>query len=338
MHKLFEATKIRDVSLKNRVVMAPMCMYKANEDGKVQPFHIIHYGSRAVGQVGLIMIEATAVLPEGRITENDLGIWNEDHIEGLSQLVSTIHSYGSKAAIQLAHAGRKSTCDTIPVAPSSIAFNEQYRTPHELSVEEIDQVVIAFQKAAKRAIKAGFDILEIHAAHGYLINEFLSPLSNKRTDQYGGSAENRYRLLREIIDAIRAVWEGPLFVRISAEDYHEEGLTTQDYIQFALWMKSQLVDLIDVSSGAVVPAQINAFPFYQVPYASKIRNEAQILTGAVGLITDGIGSEKILQDGDADYIFIGRELLRDPYFVYRAAKQLDTIIEAPTDSYKRAWQ
>ena len=180
-------------------------------------------------------------------------------------------------------------------------------------------------------------MLEIHAAHGYLINEFLSPLTNKRTDQYGGTAENRYRLLREVIDAICAIWEGPLFVRISAEDYHEEGLTTEDYVQYALWMKSQLVDLIDVSTGAVVPAQINAFPYYQVPYSSKIRNEAHILTGAVGLITDGIGSEKILQDGDADYIFIGRELLRDPYFVLRAAKQLGMDIEAPTNSYKRAW-
>lgn len=337
MHKLFETTKIREVSLKNRVVMAPMCMYEAKEDGKVQPFHMVHYGSRAVGQVGLIIIEATAVTPEGRITENDLGIWSDEHIDGLSQVVSTIQSYGSKAAIQLAHAGRKSTCQSTPVAPSALAFNEQYKTPHELSLEEIDQIVIAFQKGAQRAITAGFDVLEIHAAHGYLINEFLSPLTNKRTDQYGGTAENRYRLLREVIDAIRAIWEGPLFVRISAEDYHEEGLTTEDYVQYALWMKSQLVDLIDVSTGAVVPAQIDAFPFYQVPYAAKIRNEGHILTGAVGLITDGVGSEKILQDGDADYIFIGRELLRDPYFVLRAAKQLGVELEAPTGSYKRAW-
>ncbi len=337
MHKLFEQTAIRNVTLKNRVVMAPMCMYEAREDGFVTPFHTVHYTSRAVGQVGLIMLEATAVLPEGRITENDLGIWSDAHIDGLKELVSMMQAYGSKTAIQLAHAGRKSTCNSQNVAPSAIAFSADYKTPKELSKEEIKEVILAFQQAAIRAQTAGFDVLEIHGAHGYLINEFLSPLANQREDEYGGSEENRYRLLREIIDAIRAVWDGPLFVRISAEDYHPEGLTTNDYVQFCRWMKLQQVDLIDVSTGSIVPAKIDAFPFYQVPYAAQIRREVDILTGAVGLITDGGGSEKVLQEESADYIFIGRELLRDPYFVYRAAKQLGVTFEAPTGSYSRAW-
>lgn len=337
MNKLFEVSKIRNVTLKNRLVMAPMCMNEAHEDGLVEPFHIVHYASRAAGQIGLIIVEATAVLPEGRITENDLGIWSNDHIDGLTELVATVHSNGSKVAIQLAHAGRKARCRSTAFAPSPIAFNEDYLTPQEMTQDDITTVVLAFQKAAVRALAAGFDILEIHAAHGYLLNEFLSPLTNKRSDDYGGSEENRYRILREVIDAIRAVWDGPLFVRISAEDYHEEGLTTKDYVQFARWMKSQQVDLIDVSTGAVVPAIIDAKPFYQVPYCAKIRAEAQILTGAVGLITDGIGCEKVLQVGAADYVFIGRELLRDPYFAYRAATQLGTTIDAPNNAYMRAW-
>ena len=337
MHKLFDKTTIRNLTLKNRVVMAPMCMYEAKEDGFVTPFHLVHYTSRAVGQVGLIMVEATAVLPEGRITENDLGIWSDAHIAGLKELVSMMQAYGSKTAIQLAHAGRKSTCKSENVAPSAIAFNENYKTPKELAKEEIKEIIQAFQKAAIRAKDAGFDVLEIHGAHGYLINEFLSPLANKRDDEYGGSEENRYLFLREIIDAIRAVWNGPLFVRISAEDYHPEGLTTKDYVQFCRWMKLQQVDLIDVSTGSIVPAQIDAYPFYQVPYAARIRKEVDILTGAVGLITDGIGSEKVLQEESADYIFIGRELLRDPYFVYRAAKQLGYPLQAPTGSYARGW-
>lgn len=337
MVKLFEKTVIRNVELKNRIMMAPMCMYEAKEDGFVTPFHMTHYASRAVGQVGLIIQEATAVLPEGRITEQDLGIWSDDHIEGLSKLITEMKRYGSKVGIQLAHAGRKSTCRTQNVAPSAIAFNEQYKTPHALTVEEIKNVVDAFQKGAIRAKQAGYDVLEIHAAHGYLLNEFLSPLSNVRNDEYGGSPEKRYRILREVIDAIRFVWDGPLFVRISSEEYHPDGLTTDDYVQYCRWMKAQQVDLIDVSTGAVVPAKIDAFPFYQMPYAAKIRQEVNILTGAVGLITDGEGCEKVLQEESADYVLIGRELLRDPYFPYRAATQLGVEIEAPNDSYKRAW-
>lgn len=337
MTKLFEPYNLRKIKLKNRIVMSPMCMYQAKEDGFVQPFHITHYTSRAVGQVGLIVVEATAVTPEGRISTNDLGIWSDDHIEGLTDLVQNIKPYGTHTAIQLAHAGRKSTVDGTIFGPSAVPFNEDYRTPTALSVEQIQDLVEAFKQAAIRSEKAGFDVLEIHAAHGYLINEFLSPLTNLRTDEYGGSEENRFRFLREILDAVRSIWAGPLFVRISANDYTEGGLTASDYIQFARWMAAQDVDLIDISSGAVVPAKIDAFPLYQVPYSEEIKNGASVATGAVGLITKGTECEAILQENRADLILLGRELLRDPYFPYRAAKELGVKIEAPVPSYQGGW-
>lgn len=337
MVKLFASYQVRNVTLKNRIVMAPMCTYEANSDGMVQPFHLTHYGSRAVGGVGLMITEATAILPEGRISVNDLGIWDDQHIEGQRQIVEQAHAYGAKIAIQLAHAGRKATVDGRSVAPTALAFNENYRIPEEMTLEDIDIVVQAFANAALRAQQAGFDVLEIHAAHGYLVNTFLSPLTNKRTDDYGGNAENRYRLLRNIIDAIRSKWDGPLFVRISAHDYTEGGLVPEDFIQFARWMTSQGVDLIDVSSGAVVPATINAYPLYQVPFAKTIKEGANVEVGAVGLITTGQEAEQVLQDGGADLILIGRELLRDPYFPYRAAKQLDVPFEPTVEVYKRGW-
>ncbi|MCT6922953.1 MAG: NADPH dehydrogenase NamA [Metasolibacillus sp.] len=337
MVKLFASYQVRNVTLKNRIVMAPMCTYEANSDGTVQPFHLTHYGSRAVGGVGLMITEATAILPEGRISVNDLGIWDDQHIEGQRQIVEQAHAYGAKIAIQLAHAGRKATVDGRIVAPTALAFNENYRTPEEMTLEDIDIVVQGFANAARRAQQAGFDVLEIHAAHGYLVNTFLSPLTNKRTDDYGGNAENRYRLLRNIIDAIRAKWDGPLFVRISAHDYTEGGLVPEDFIQFARWMTSQGVDLIDVSSGAVVPATINAYPLYQVPFAKTIKEGANVEVGAVGLITTGQEAEQVLQDGSADLIIIGRELLRDPYFPYRAAKQLGVPFEPTVAVYKRGW-
>nr|WP_106779698.1 NADPH dehydrogenase NamA [Lysinibacillus timonensis] len=338
MVKLFESYQLRNIELRNRIVMSPMCMYQAKQDGFTTDFHFVHYISRAVGQVGLIIFESTGVLPEGRITENDLGIWSDDHIEGLSKIVSTIKTYGSKAGIQLGHAGRKATVNGEIFAPSAIRFNEEYKTPKEMSIQDIKRTIEAFKEAAIRAVKAGFDVLEIHAAHGYLINEFLSPLTNKRTDQYGGVPENRYRILREIIDAIRSVWQGPLFVRISAKEYMEGGLNPEDYIQFALWMKSQEVDLIDVSSGGVVLAKVESFPLYQVPYSETIRQGASVPTGSVGMITTGTEAEEILQQNKADLVFIGRELLRDPYFPYHAAKQLGITLDAPNDSYSRGWR
>lgn len=317
--------------------MAPMCMYSShNGDGKVQNWHFTHYVSRAVGQVGLIVQEATAVTPQGRISSEDLGIWSDDHIEGLSQLTSLIKEYGAKTGIQLAHAGRKSTVDGEILAPSALAFNEKSKTPKEMSKEDIEETVIAFKQGAERAKKAGFEVIEIHAAHGYLINEFLSPLSNIRKDEYGGTPENRYRILREVIDAVKEVWDGPLFVRVSAYDYHEEGLNPSDYVTFATWMKEQGIDLIDVSSGSIVPAKIPVYPGYQVPFSEKIKHEASIATGAVGIITTGKQAEEILQNNRADLVFIGRELLRDPYFPRTAAKDLGISIDAP-EQYKRGW-
>lgn len=336
--KLFEPFTIRNVTFKNRIVMSPMCMYSCmEEDGKVQDWHFTHYASRAAGQVGLIILEATAVAPQGRISNKDLGIWSDEHIDGLSKLTRLIKSNGSKAGIQLAHAGRKAELEGDIFAPSALAFNDSMKQPKEMSLQDIKETIAAFRIAAKRAKKADFEVIELHAAHGYLINEFLSPLSNKRTDQYGGSAENRYRFLSEVIAAVREEWDGPLFVRVSACDYHEKGLRLEDYIQMAGWMKEQNVDLVDASSGAVVPAKIHVFPGYQVPYAEAIRKEAGIATGAVGLITAPQQAEEILQNGRADLIFLGRELLRNPYWALTAAKELRTELQAPVQ-YERGWR
>lgn len=337
MAKLFSPYSIRGVEFKNRIVMAPMCMYSShNMDGNVEDWHKTHYTTRAVGQIGLIIVEATAVLPEGRISAQDLGIWSDDHLEGLSEIVRLMKQHGAKTGIQLAHAGRKATVDGDIYAPSAIRFNEQYKTPVEMTVEDIKTVVNAFKDGAIRAKKAGFDVIELHGAHGYLINEFLSPLSNKRDDAYGGSSENRYRILREIIDAVRSVWDGPLFVRISAEDYVEGGMSPTLYIEMVNWMKTQGVDLIDVSSGAVVPAKIDAYPGYQVPYSEEIKKGAKIATGAVGLITTGIQAEEILKNDRADLVLLARELLRNPYWAYSAAMELGVEIESPVQ-YKRGW-
>ncbi|AGX05405.1 MULTISPECIES: NADPH dehydrogenase NamA [Bacillaceae] len=335
--KLFSSYTVKDVTLKNRIVMAPMCMYSShNEDGKVENWHLTHYTSRAVGQVGLIIVEATAVTAQGRISPQDLGIWSDDHIEGLQQLTGMMKEHGTRAGIQLAHAGRKAVIEGEIIAPSAVAFNEKMKKPKEMTKEEIKETIEAFKEGAVRAKKAGFEVIEIHAAHGYLINEFLSPLSNLREDEYGGIAENRYRFLREVIDSIQSVWDGPLFVRVSASDYNENGLDVEDYVTFGRWMKEQGIDLIDVSSGALVPARIHAYPGYQVKFAETIKNEADIPTGAVGLITSGLQAEEILQNDRADLIFIARELLRDPYFPKTAAKQLGTEIEPPKQ-YDRGW-
>jgi len=335
--KLFEPLTIKDITFKNRIVMAPMCMYQSEqEDGQVTDWHRVHYPTRAVGQVGLIIVEATAVQPQGRISTRDLGIWDDSHIDGLAEIVRLMKQNGAKTGIQLAHAGRKADLDVPIQAPSAIAFNEKYQTPQAMTADEIEETILAFKEGARRSKKANFDVIEIHAAHGYLINQFLSPLTNKRTDEYGGSAENRYRLLRQVIDAVNEVWDGPLFVRISATDYTEGGMTPEQYVEMAQWMKEQGVDLIDVSSGAVVPARIPVYPGYQVPFAETIKTGASIATGAVGLITSPLHAEEILQNGRSDLIFLARELLRDPYWTYTAAKELNADIEAPIP-YKRGW-
>ncbi|KAB2333773.1 NADPH dehydrogenase NamA [Bacillus mesophilum] len=335
--KLFSPITIKNITMKNRIVMAPMCMYSShNEDGKVENWHRTHYTTRAVGGVGLIIIEATAVTAQGRISQQDLGIWNDEQVEGLRELTSLMKENGAVSGIQLAHAGRKAVIEGDIIAPSPLAFNDQMKQPLEMSKEDIVETVDAFRKGAERAKHAGFDVIEIHAAHGYLINQFLSPLSNKRTDEYGGSAENRYRFLKEIMEAVNTVWDGPLFVRISASDYHEEGLTPEDYVTFCTWLKEQGADLIDVSSGAVVPARIHSYPGYQVKFAETVKNGANIATGAVGLITTGIQAEEILQNERADMIFIARELLRNPYWPRTAAKELGAEIESPKQ-YERGW-
>ncbi len=337
--KLFEPFTIRNVTLPNRIVMSPMCMYSSsNRDGFVQNWHLVHYASRAAGKTGTIIVEATAVSPEGRISEHDLGIWDDKHIDGLKKLVDLMKEQGAVTGIQLAHAGRKAQVEEEIVAPSAIRYNEKYKVPRALETKEVKNIVRAFKEAAARAKAAGFDIIELHAAHGYLLNEFLSPLTNERTDMYGGSPENRYRLLKEVIDAVREVWQGPLFVRISAADYHNGGLNVNDYVTICRRMKEQGVDLIDVSSGGVISGvRIQTYPGYQVKYAEKIRSEVQIPVSGVGLITSPLHAEEILQNNRADLIFLGRELLRNPYWPYTAAKQLGYKIEPPVQ-YRLGWR
>lgn len=334
---LFKPLEIKNITLKNRIVMSPMCMYSChNEDGKVEDWHFTHYTSRAVGQAGLIMVEATAVSPEGRISPRDLGIWSDEHVGGLAKLVKMVKTHGAKIGIQIAHAGRKAMLEGEILAPSAIAYKDGMKIPKEMDGEDIKHTISAFGKAAERAKEAGFDVIEIHGAHGYLINEFLSPLTNKRQDEYGGSLKNRYRFLREVIAAVKSVWDGPLFVRVSASDYHPEGLRPSDYATMAKWMKDEGVDLVDCSSGAVVPAKIKPYPAYQVPFAEQIKKEADILTGAVGLITTGIQAEEILQNERADLIFLARALLRDPYWPRTAARELGYDLSPPAQ-YERGW-
>ncbi|MDY0408376.1 NADPH dehydrogenase NamA [Virgibacillus soli] len=337
MTKLFSPITFKNIELKNRLVMSPMCMYSCvEEDGLVTPFHQIHYGSRAIGQVGLVMVEATAVQPEGRISMQDLGIWSDDHIPGLRSLTEQIHAYGASSAIQLAHAGRKADVNTEIYAPTNIPFHEHSATPVAMTREDIKDTIVAFQQAAVRAKKAGFHIIEIHAAHGYLLNQFLSPLTNKRMDEYGGTLHNRMRLLEEVIQAIQTDWDGPIFVRLSVNEYDTNGNSINDFIIIAKLLKALGIHLIDCSSGGIIPVSVPAYPGYQVPYSEKLKHEANIATGAVGLITSGVQAEEILQNDRADLIFVGRTLLRNPYWAREAANELKTTLQPPTQ-YKRGW-
>ncbi|MGG1551829.1 NADPH dehydrogenase NamA [Paenibacillus ferrarius] len=333
---LFSPYTIGGLTLKNRIVMSPMCMYASDDSGEVKDWHYVHYASRAVGQVGFIVLEATAVTPEGRISARDLGIWQDGQLDGLRRVVESVHGFGAHIGIQLAHAGRKAVLDTPALAPSAIPFSESSKTPEEASLADIQAAVQAFADAAGRAKQAGFDVIELHAAHGYLINEFLSPHSNHRQDAYGGDAERRFRFLRETVEAVQARWNGPLFVRISANEYVEGGLTPEDYIYIALQLKALGVHLIDVSSGGNAPVAPDVYPGYQVPFAEKLRHEAGIPVGTVGLITSAQQAEEILQNGRADLIFLGRALLRDPYWARTAARELQAEI-APPPSYSRGW-
>ncbi|MFI5196704.1 MAG: NADH:flavin oxidoreductase/NADH oxidase [Chitinophagales bacterium] len=335
---LFTPLQIRDIKLKNRIVVSPMCQY-SGEDGFANDWHLVHLGSMAVGGAALVFTEATAVSPEGRISPHDLGIWKDEHLTQLKRITQFIEKQGAVPGMQLAHAGRKASTTEpwnddrlIPisaggwktVAPSSIPFSEDKDTPRELTIEEIEKIVADFKAAAKRALAAGFKVLEIHGAHGYLINEFTSPLSNKRTDKYGGSFENRIRFLLEIIAAIRSVWPEnyPLFLRISAIDWTEDGWKIEDSVRLAEIVKDKGVDLIDCSSGGVISGvKIPAKPNYQVPFAAAVRKTG-ILSGAVGIIVTAEQAEAILTNEQADLIFLARELLRDPHFPLRAAREL----------------
>lgn len=329
---LYSPIKFRNIELQNRWVMSPMCMYSAIE-GMPNDFHLVHYGSRAQGGTGLLIAEATGVVPEGRITNGCTGIWNNEQTESFRRIVDFVHQHSkSKIGIQLAHAGRKASTwngkqisleeGWQTVAPSPIPYMEGERIPHELSVEEINALVQRFKEAAQRAVNAGFDVIEIHAAHGYLLHQFLSPLSNNRTDEYGGSFENRCRFLLEVVEAVNEVLDDnhPLFVRISATEYVENGWDLDDSVKLAQLLKEKKVDLVDVSSGGNIHgARISVFDGYQVPFAAKIRKEAGIATGAVGLITEVKQAEEILQKGDADLIFVAREILRNPYLAIKGA-------------------
>lgn len=352
MTDLFSSFKIRSLELKNRIVVSPMCQYSST-DGFANDWHLVHLGSRAIGGAGLIIAEATAVNPEGRITPKDLGIWKDEHIEFLKRITDFIYAHGSIAGIQLAHAGRKAS-KTEPwngnenitsekggweiVAPSPLPFSEGDLSPKSLSLEEIQGVVEDFKLAAIRAYKAGFKIVEIHAAHGYLIHEFLSPLSNQRMDEYGGVFENRIRILLEIVAGVRKVWPDnlPVFVRISATDWKEGGWDLKDSIMLSKILKTKGVDLIDCSSGgAVKDVKIPVSPGYQVPFAEAIKKETGIPTGAVGFITTAKQANEIIQKSQADLVFLAREFLRNPYFPLKASFDLEKDINWPVQ-YERA--
>ncbi|MEX6688645.1 NADPH dehydrogenase NamA [Danxiaibacter flavus] len=352
MAKLFEPFSIKDVTLRNRIMVSPMCEYSST-DGFANDWHLVHLGSRAVGGAGLIITEATAVSPEGRISSHDLGIWKDEHIEKLQSIASFIHEHKAIAGMQLAHAGRKASARRPwegggqisleeggwqTLSPSNIPFRETERAPRGLSLSDIKQLVADFVAGAQRALQAGFRVIELHGAHGYLIHEFLSPLSNIRTDEYGGSFENRTRLLLEIVDAIKAIWPEryPLFVRISATDWVEGGWNIEESVQLAHLLKQHGVDLVDCSSGGMVPhAKVPVGPGYQVPFAERIKRDAGISTGAVGMITSAEQAEEILQKQQADVIIMAREILRDPYFPLHAAKALGVDVAWPSQ-YERA--
>lgn len=349
--QLFSPISIKTISFKNRIGVSPMCQYSA-DNGFANTWHLVHLGSRAIGGAGLIIQEATAVSPEGRITNQDLGIWSDDHIEMYSTINDFIKQQNAVPGIQIAHAGRKAS-NTPPfkasislsanqggwttVAPSEIAFGDQ-QMPVALTLDGIQQVITDFAQAAKRALKAGFQVLELHAAHGYLIHQFMSPLSNVREDQYGGNFENRIRLLLDIIDAVHKEWPAtlPLFVRISASDWAEGGWSIVDSVALSRILKDKGVDVVDVSSGGLTSRQnIKVEPLYQIPFSEEIKQQANIKTAAVGLITDATQAEMIISDQKADFVFFGRESLRNPNLAIDFAQKLQAEISWP-EQYERA--
>jgi 2,4-dienoyl-CoA reductase-like NADH-dependent reductase (Old Yellow Enzyme family) len=343
MPELFSPLTLRGTTLKNRIVMSPMCMYSAGEDGVATDFHLAHLAARATGGVGLILTEATAVEPRGRISVNDLGLWADNQVEPLSRIVRLCKAQGAAAGTQIAHAGRKAWSPTkgkgpLPaVAPSSIPFDTDWETPQELAAADLDQIVAAYRAAAERAVAAGFDLIELHAAHGYFLHQFLSPLSNRRTDAYGGSLDNRARLLLRVVETVRAAVPDamPLFVRLSCSDWTAGGITPDDQVQVARWLQARGVDVVDCSSGGSTPALPPVGPGYQVPFAEKIRREAGIAVMAVGLITTPEMAEEIVRNGRADLVAMGRELLRSPHWPLQAARALGHDLAWPKQ-YQRA--
>lgn len=333
---LFSNFKIKDFNFKNRIVMAPMCMYQADSFGLVNAFHLTHYGARAIGGVGCVIVEATAVEARGRISENDLCIYSDEHVYGLKRLANNIKRFGSIAGIQLAHAGRKSQTSGNIIAPSAINF-PYMKTPIEMNNNDILSVIQAFKLAAYRANQAGFDLIEIHAAHGYLINQFLSNLTNKRTDAYGGSIDNRLRFLSEILDAVAEVWpkDKILGIRVSAEEYHENGNHVDDLAYIINYIKNKGIDFVNVSSGGVVPAKIDTYPGYQLGFAQKLKEKTNLPVIGGGLITTAKEANQAINERNIDLIYLGRELLRNPHFPHYAAKELEVEFN-PHPSYIRA--
>lgn len=353
---LFSPFQLRSIEFRNRIGVSPMCQYSC-DDGFASDWHLVHLGCRAQGGAGLVMLEASAVLPEGRISPADLGIWKDEHVTNLRRIAAFIHTQGSRAGIQLAHAGRKASTATPfgagrtlvspadggwqPVAPSAIAFAPDYGVPTALDASGIKAIVEGFRQAARRALEAGFDFVEIHSAHGYLLHEFLSPLANLRTDSYGGSFENRIRLVLEVVDAVRTEWPEhlPLFVRISATDWADGGWNADESVELAKKLREHGVDLVDASSGGLVPnAQIPAAPGFQVQFAARIRREAGIATAAVGLITEPAQANSIVADGEADLVFLARAMLRDPYWPVHAAAALGEAASWPKQYLRAAPQ
>lgn len=351
---LFEPFKIKSITLRNRIGVSPMCQY-SSQDGKATDWHLVHLGSRALGGAGLVIVEATAVEPEGRISPADAGLWSDDHIPPLARITAFIKEHGAVPGIQLAHAGRKASAEApwkggkqleeseggwSTIAPGAEAFGGPlWKVPTAMTLEDIQRVKEGFVSAAKRSLEAGYEWLELHSAHGYLFHEFLSPLVNKRDDAYGGGFKNRIRFLVETTHAVRAVWPDhlPLSVRISCTDWVPGGWDIEQSVELARVLKQDGVDLIDCSSGgAVGSVRIPLGPGYQVPFSERIRREAGIATAAVGLITEPTQAEDIVRTGQADLVLLARELLRDPYWPLRAAKALGVAVEAPIQ-YARAW-
>ena len=353
MPSLFDPIATRGLTLPHRIVVSPMCQYSST-DGFASDWHLVHLGSRAIGGAALVITEAAAVTAEGRISPGDLGIYDDAHVEILQRIVRFIHAQGSAAGMQLAHAGRKGSTQRpwdghngiasedggwIPVAPTATPFSDAFPVPRALETREVRDIVAAFRDAALRALNAGFDVIELHGAHGYLIHEFLSPLTNTRTDEYGGSFENRIRFCLEVVDAVRQVWPErlPLWLRVSATDWVAGGWDVDDSVELARRVRDRGIDLIDCSSGGLASNQrISVGPGYQVPFADRIRREARIATGAVGLITSAQQADDIIRQEQADIVLLAREMLRDPYFPLHAARELGVKLPWPVQYFRAA--